>query len=81
MRTNSENNTSKTKKLTCVSHSISTNYGNMFVNYYNTVAYFCVTRNTFGAPLTDLSVAHSTCNRPRESNSFPGLPTIKVLIA
>lgn len=48
---NSENNTNEVKKLTCVSHSISMNYGNTFVNYCNTFAYLCVKCNTFGGRL------------------------------
>ena len=46
--TNSENNTSKAKKLSCGSHSFSVNYGNTFANCCNTFAYFRVTHNTFG---------------------------------
>ena len=34
------------------------NHGNTFANYCNTFAYFHVTRDTFGAALSDLSTPH-----------------------
>ena len=59
-------NTSKAKKLTRGSDSISVNYGNTFANYYNAFAYFCVTRNTFWATLND-QAAQKNVQTLRES--------------
>ena len=56
---------SKAKKLTRGSHSISANYGNTFANYCNAFANFHVMHNTFGAALTDL--------RSTPSNYLPGI--------
>ena len=51
VQTNSHNTASKAKKPSHGSHSVSVNCNEMSTNYSDTVAYFRITNNTFGARL------------------------------
>ena len=65
IRNNCQDNTSKTKKLTCNSHSISANNGNIFANYSNVFTYFPAMSNTFGCRLNQSEC--SVVNQPSAS--------------
>ena len=65
IQNNWQDNTSKTKNLTCNCHSISANNGNIFANYSNAFAYFHATSNTFGCRLNQSEC--SVVNQPSVS--------------